>query len=306
MIICASRRTDIPAFHAEWLINRLRAGYAMVRNPICDEVVYRVDLDRRSAGCLYFISKDPRPILPYLDEIIGMGYDMIFQVTITPYGRDLEPGVPDKGFVADAFREISEKIGMERTIWRYDPVIIDERHNMRYHERKFRLLCSELSDHTERCIFSFLDMYPKFEELKSARPLSLSSQIQREDFMRMAGAISKEHGIRASLCCSSRGYPEYGIDNRGCIDRETMISLGVPFEDAPGNIRDGCRCVRNIDIGAYDTCMHNCVYCYANRAAGDRRASKIYDPESEMLYGKVRDTDTVTEITERRSRITDF
>ncbi|MDD2935779.1 MAG: DUF1848 family protein, partial [Candidatus Methanomethylophilaceae archaeon] len=95
MIICASRRTDIPAFHSEWLINRLRAGYAMVRNPICDEVVYRVDLDCRSAGCLYLISKDPRPMMPYLDEIKGMGYDMIFQVTITPYGKDLEPGVPD-------------------------------------------------------------------------------------------------------------------------------------------------------------------------------------------------------------------
>lgn len=306
MIICASRRTDIPAFHSEWLMNRLRAGYAMVRNPVRDDVVYKVDLDPKSVGCLYFISKGPKPILPYLEEIEGMGYSIIFQITITPYGKEIEPGVPDKASVADAFREISERFGSDRTMWRYDPVIIDERYNMRYHERKFRLLCSELSGYTDRCIFSFLDMYPKFEELKSARPLTSSSPLQREDFMRMMGPISKEFGIQASLCCSSRGYPEYGIDGRGCIGRETMMSLGIPFEDVPGNVRDGCRCVKNIDIGAYDTCMHNCVYCYANRIAPDKRASKKYDPESEMLYGKVRETDTVTELTDRRSRITDF
>lgn len=306
MIICASRRTDIPAFHSEWMINRLRAGYVLVRNPMFNSVVYRIDLDPKSVGCLYFMTKDPRPMIPYLDEILGMGHSIMFQVTLNPYGRDIEPNVPDKALIADAFKEISKKIGKERMVWRYDPVIFDERHNMLYHERKFKLLCSELSEYTERCVFSFLDMYPKFEGLASSRPLTPSSPIQREDFMRMIGKITNECKIKISSCCSPNNRSEYGIDNRGCIDRETMISLGIPFEDVPGNIRNNCRCVKNIDIGAYDTCLHNCVYCYANRISPDKRSFNTYDKNSEMLFGSLQDSDTVKELTDRRSRITDF
>lgn len=306
MIICASRRTDIPAFHSKWILNRLEAGYALVRNPMCNSVVYRVDLDSKSVGCLYFMTKDPRPMIPYLDKISEMGHNIMFQVTLNPYGRDMEPNVPNKALIADAFKEISNKIGKERTIWRYDPVIFDERHSMSYHERKFGLLCNELSEYTERCVFSFLDMYAKFDKLKGTRPLTSSSLLQREEFMRMVGKIAMEHGIKMSFCCASKDHQKYGIDNRGCIDRETMISLGIPFEDVPGNIREGCRCVKNIDIGTYDTCMHNCVYCYANRISPEQRSSKAYDPNSEMLYGSLQDSDTVKELTDRRLRITDF
>ncbi len=273
---------------------------------MCNSVVYHVDLDPKSVGCLYFMTKDPSPMIPYLDEIFEMGHNVLFQVTINPYGRDIEPNVPDISSVTEAFKEISKKIGKERMIWRYDPVIFDERHSMSYHERKFRLLCNELFEYTERCVFGFLDMYPKFEGLKSARPLTSSSSIEREEFMRMAGKIANEHGIKMSLCCSTKDHQEYGIDDRGCIDRETMISLGIPFEDVPGNIRKGCRCVKNIDIGAYDTCMHNCVYCYANRISPENRSSKNYDRNSEMIYGSLQDSDTVRELTDRRSRITDF
>lgn len=100
--------------------------------------------------------------------------------------------------------------------------------------------------------------------------------------------------------------PGYGIDSRGCIDRETLISLDIPFDDVPGNIREGCRCVKNIDIGAYDSCMHDCVYCYANRMSPDKRSNRSYDTDSEMLYGSLRETDVIKELTDKRSRITDF
>lgn len=288
------------------MINRLKAGYVLVRNPMFNSLVYRIDLDPKSVGCLYFMTKDPTSMIQYIDEILEMGHNMIFQVTVNPYGRSIEPNVPDKSLIVEAFKEISKKIGKERTIWRYDPVIFDERHNMLYHERKFRLLCSELSEYTERCVFSFLDMYPKFDKLKSSPPLTSSSTIQREEFMRMIGNIAIEYGIKLSYCCASNDYQQYGIDNRGCIDRETMISLNIPFEDVPGNIREGCKCVKNIDIGAYDTCTHNCVYCYANNISPEKRSSKTYDPDSEMLYGSLQDSDTVKELTDRRLRITDF
>lgn len=306
VIICASRRTDIPAFHSEWMMNRLKAGYVLVRNPVVENVVFRIDLNPKSVDCIYFMSKDPRPMIRHIDEITEMGHNVLFQVTVNPYGRDLEPGVPDVALVADGFKELSKKIGKERILWRYDPVLFDKRYGRKYHERKFGLLCEELSEYTNRCIFGFLDVYDKFDKSTASERLYDSSDSDRNWFMGMAGETAREHGMSLSWCCSPQPVNEYGIDNRGCIDRETMLSLGIPFEDVPGNTRKGCRCVRNIDIGAYDSCLHNCVYCYANSVTPQGRSSKIYDSTSDMLYGSLKSTDTVRELTERRLRITDF
>ncbi|MBQ5397217.1 MAG: DUF1848 family protein, partial [Candidatus Methanomethylophilus sp.] len=123
MIISASRRTDIPAFHMEWMMNRLRAGYCLVRNPMVANVVYRIDLDPKNVDAIIFVTKNPAPVIPHLKEIASMGHLPLFQVTITPYGRDIEPEVPFKADVADAFKTISERIGADRMIWRYDPII---------------------------------------------------------------------------------------------------------------------------------------------------------------------------------------
>lgn len=304
MIICASRRTDIPAFHSEWMMNRLRAGYALVRNPVCEETVYRVDLSPDSVGCIYFMTKNPEPMIRHLDEIEDLGHKSMFQITVTPYGKDTEPGVPDKGKVADSLKEVSEILGKKRVVWRYDPVFFDGRHSMKYHERKFRLFCSEFSGYTERCIFGFLDVYSKFNRFGGPK-FSVPSPMQREEFMRFAGPVAKEYGIRPT-CCLSGGRPEYGIGSEPCIDGDTMRSLNIPYDGTPGRLRDGCGCIRNIDVGAYDTCMHDCVYCYANSVSRKGRSLKEYDPKSEILFGRVsEDTDTVP-ITDRRSRLGDF
>lgn len=278
----------------------------MVRNPVAENVVFRIDLNPKSVGCIYFMTKNPCPMIPFLDEIKDLGHNVMFQVTVNPYGKDMEPGVPDIAIIVDGFKEISKKIGKERIVWRYDPVLFDERYNRLYHERKFKLLCEELSGYTERCIFGFLDVYDKFEKTNISERLLDSSESDREWFMEMAGKTAKNYGISLSLCCSYESYPAYGVDNRGCIDREAMLSLGIPFEDVLNNTRKGCKCVRNIDIGVYDSCLHNCVYCYANSIGSRGRDSKVYDPTSEMLYGSLKSTDEVTVLSERRSRITDF
>ena len=296
----------MPAFHSEWIMNRLRAGYVLVRNPVAENVVFRIDLNPKSVSCIYFMTKNPGPMIPHLDEIKEMGYEVLFQVTVNPYGRDIEPDVPDVAAVADSFKEVSDRMGKERILWRYDPVLFDGRYNRSYHKRKFELLCKEFSGYTERFIFGFLDVYGKFQKSGQSGRLSGSSESDREWFMDMAGKTAKKHGISGSMCCSPEPYPEHGIDNRGCIDRETMLSLGIPFEDVPGNTRKGCRCVRNIDIGVYDSCLHNCVYCYANSVTSGGRDSKVYDPTSEMLHGALRSTDDVRVLSERRSRLTDF
>ncbi|UAL07330.1 MAG: DUF1848 domain-containing protein [Candidatus Methanogranum gryphiswaldense] len=307
MIICASRRTDVPAFHAEWMMNRLRAGYVLVRNPVANNVVYKLDLTRKNIDCIVFISKDPRPIIPYLKEIGSMGYMYTFQITMTPYGRELEPGVPFKADIADAFKKISDKIGRDRMVWRYDPVIFNDRMGLEYHRKKFELLCKELEGYTNRCTFSFLDMYGKFGRFTDSGILRGVTNDEKDAMAQMMSSMASKCGMTLSYCCADRDLRRFGIEPRGCIDRETMRALNIPFEDMSMPLRAGCRCVKNVDIGAYNTCSHNCVYCYANSSNPEVRIERIYDPQSEMLWGSVDKDDKIVELSTRNvSKIDDF
>lgn len=302
MIICASRRTDIPAFHSEWLMNRLDAGYALVRNPIHRQTVYRVDLSRRNVDAMVFITKDPSPMIPRLKEIGAMGHMYLFQVTLTAYGRDLEPGVPFMADVADSFKEISDRIGPDRMLWRYDPIVLDDFHTVEWHRRKFSLICRELEGYTRRCVISFVSPYNKL----GGRFRSIS--FDEQDALASAiGSVAAEHGILVDCCCARRDFSGYGIGNGACIDRMDLKHLDIPFEELDTPLRDGCRCVRNIDIGAYDTCLHNCAYCYANASGGNRRSLRMYDPEAEMLWGEVGPDDRVVDLRSRKeSRLSDY
>ena len=290
MIISASRRTDIPAFHMDWMMNRLRAGYCLVRNPMVANVVYRIDLDPKNVDAIIFVTKNPAPIIPHLKEIASMGHLALFQVTITPYGRDIEPEVPFKADVADAFKAVSERIGADRMIWRYDPIILNDRIGVEYHRRKFELLCKELEGYTRRCTFSFLEMYGKLHDRPELRSITFA---EMDAMAEMMVPIAERYGMKLSYCCAKHDLSRFGIEPRGCIDRQMMRSLNIPFEEMDSPLRDGCRCVKNIDIGSYDTCLHNCIYCYANRRDKEQRKMKDYDPEGEMLYGSLSPEDTV-------------
>ena len=308
MIICASRRTDIPAFHSEWLMNRIRGGYALVRNPVAKNVVYKVDLSPRNVDLLLLMTKNPRPMLPYVEELIEMKMNIGSQVTVTPYGKDIEPGVPDKAEIAEAFRSMSDLIGKDRMVWRYDPVILNEKHDIIYHQRKFEVLCRELAGYTERCIFSFVEMHEKLKRLQDNGTLRTITEEEEANLIGSAFSdIADQHGIKLSLCCSEYDLSRHGISSRGCIDKESMKDLGIPCEELSVPIRDRCRCVKNIDIGEYDTCDHDCIYCYANRSNGYVRKQRLYDPKGEMLFGTLRKTDVIVEtVSKKNSRITDF
>lgn len=287
MIICASRRTDIPAFHSEWMMNRLRAGTVLVRNPVSRTTVSRIDLTRRNVDCILFMTKDPGPMVPHMREIGRMGHMTLFHVTLTPYGRDLEPGVRFKADVNDSCIELSDRIGRDRIVWRYDPVILNRGITLDYHRRKFEMLCREASEWTDRCIFSFVDIYGKLLGLEEAGIIRRVTSAEMDGFVKMASEVASDYGISLSSCCSRRDFSAFGVEPRGCLDRETMRVLGIPYETQESPLRDGCRCVKSIDIGEYDTCGHGCVYCYAGR--GDRvpGSYRLYSDDSELLWGSV-------------------
>lgn len=307
MIICASRRTDIPAFHSRWMMARLREGYCLVRNPVSRTTLHRIDLTRRNVDCIVFVTKDPRPMEPHLDELGSMGHMYTFQVTLTPYGRAIEPGVPFKAEVSDSCARISERIGRDRMVWRYDPVLMGRGIDPRYHERKFEMLCREASSWTDRCIFSFLDMYGKISSVAASGLFRAPTASEEAAFAETAAGIARDHGISLTCCCSRRDLTSLGIEPRGCMDAAMMRSLDIPYENQAAPLRDGCRCVRVLDVGEYDTCGHGCVYCYANRSDPEARRTRLYCDDLPVLWGAVMPRDRIVDTRGRDSgRLEDY
>lgn len=295
MIISASRRTDICAFHSEWFMNRLKAGYALVRNPAYRSSVLRVPLTPDQVDLIVFITKDPSPMLAHLERIVK-DYPVSFQITVTPYGKDLEPNVPDTTDIIRSFCEVSDIIGSERTVWRYDPVILNDTYTLNHHLEHFNDMCFELSGHTKRCIFSFLEYHMKLDASLGDKGIRVPTDAERKGLVSEMDRISSEHGITLSACCTD--VP--GVSRRSCIDERSMNEWNIPysFTDVPN--RKGCGCVRTIDIGEYDTCMHDCSYCYANGPDVSRRHERYFDPGSELLYGNLLDSDEVIDMPLRR------
>lgn len=279
----------------------------MVRNPVRKDVVYDVSLDRKDVDCIVFMTKDPRPMEKHLNEILSRGHEVIFQVTVNPYGKEIEPNVPDTEDVIRSFRRLSERIGRERMLWRYDPVIFGGRYDADFHRKMTEHIASELEGCTERCIFSFLSSYEKIGGRYASGELRQVSAAERRSFLEACPKTVSEHGIRMTSCCIEEDLTGYGLERRGCLDRALFSALNIPYEELSSPIRDGCLCVRNIDIGSYDTCMHDCIYCYANGSDPAERRTVSRRIGGPMLCGELTDSDTVVRLGGRVSkRITDY
>lgn len=296
MIISASRRTDIPAFHAEWMMERLRAGYALVRNPFNPNQISRVSLAREDAELIVFWTKNAHNMLHHLPRLDDMGYRYMFQYTFTPYGENIERNVHKKG-AFDAMLRLSERIGEKRVIWRYDPILLTEEWTAEKHLKMFSGICRLLEGRTKRCVISFVDLY------RGVRQRCPWIQAPDERTMRLLAremaACARTHGMIPSACAEEIDLTEEGLEARGCIDAEDVAAvLGAPVDVLPDvGQRNACRCVRSVDIGAYDTCGHGCVYCYARTG---RASGQMQDAHEPMLGGPVPDGARISERTEKR------
>ena len=174
MIISASRRTDIPSCYPEWFVRRLQQGFVYVRSPFDAHRLSKVALTPDVVDCIAFWTKNPLPLMPYLDRLEPYPYFFLF--TLTGYGRNVEPGVPDKADVMiPAFQQLADRIGPDRVIWRYDPIFFTDTYTMAYHVRAFRAIAEALRGCTHTCIISFLDRYRSIEKaLEEMRPTTAS------------------------------------------------------------------------------------------------------------------------------------
>ena len=291
MIICASRRTDICAFHSEWFMGRIRAGYALARNPAYRGLVTKVPLDPISVDHIDFITKDASPMLEHLCSLHS-DYSLSFQYTITPYGKDLEPNVPSVEDSVSVLNRVSDIIGGDRMLWRYDPIIITDRYDVSRHLSDFERMCSLLEGHTGRCVTSFVKRYAKTEDAMCAHSMTEPDPMTKGHMMTELSRIARDHGMVLSHCC-----PEGGTVGSPCLDPEDLRRWGVPYTMPSVPNRDGCRCAYSMDIGEYDTCMHDCAYCYANGPDRTSRRRRIYSKGSEMLYGELKDEDVLKDMT---------
>ena len=279
MIISASRRTDIPAFYAEWFMNRVRAGTCTVPNPFNPRQISHVSLDPTAVDAIVFWTRDPRPLLPHLAELDERGFRYAFLVTLTGYPRSLEPAAPPPDRALSTLRNLADRIGPSRIAWRYDPVIFSSETGVAFHRETFRRLSNALSGHTHRCILSILDPYAKVR--RNLRPLEAHGFALQEwnadahgGLMRFIGDTAAANGMTAQSCAEDIDLSEYGIRPGKCVDDAWLGgAVGVRVSGAKDRAqRPLCHCVASRDIGMYNTCVFGCRYCYATDDLEDARS----------------------------------
>ena len=296
MIINTGSRTDIPAFFSKWFLNRIDEGFVCTRNPYNDDI-YRYPLDSKIIDCLCFCTKNPKPLIKNLDKLDD--FNQFWFVTITPYGNDIEVNVPSFKHVMKSFKELSTYLGVNKISWRYDPIFITEKYSLDYHIDKFEEMASKLGEFTNDCTISFIDLYKKvLRNFPEAREVTIDERlIIGENFSK----IAKEYGIKMKTCVEGTLLDQFGFDSSGCMTKkviENAIGKNLRIPKGKYQIRE-CECIFGRDIGAYNTCMHGCRYCYAT--VNPKRAQKNYKLHnscSPLLIGNIKDSDIVKEVRE--------
>lgn len=295
MIINTGQRTDIPAFYSEWFANRLKKGFVCVRNPYNLNQVSRYRLDPSVVDVIGFCTKNPAPMFPYMGLL--KNYGQCWFVTITPYGRDIEPNVPDKHKLLEDFQKVSKTVGIKSVGWRYDPIFISEKYTSDYHLHAFEQIASTLDGYTKTVVISFIDLYPKVR--KNFPEAQEVTKEMRLLLGRRMIEISAAHGMTVKPCAEGDELAAFGADCGGCMrisDYEKAIGKQLNAPKRKG-ARAECACYLSCDIGAYNTCRHLCRYCYANAEAGKVLAnSRRHDPASPFLIGNYMEGDEIHDV----------
>lgn len=300
MIIQTGMRTDIPAFYSKWFLNRLNEGYVLVRNPYNPSQVTRYSLSPEVVDLIAFCTKNPGPMLSHMDALSP--YGQYWFVTITPYGKDIEPNVPDKEHVMDDFIRLSNAVGVDSVGWRYDPIFVDDAHTVEWHIAEFAHMAKRLAGYTKTCVISFIDIYKKVEKnFPQARAVSEADRITiGKAFIEIAA----QHEMTIRPCAEGNALAQYGADCSGCMTVstfETALHERLVVPKRKTNQRNGeCACLLGVDIGAYDTCGHLCKYCYANTdPALVRYNMRCHDSQSPFLLGGNQPGDVIHEAVQK-------
>lgn len=290
MILFASGRTDIPAFYSNWFINRVKAGFVDVRNPFNQKLVSRIYFS--DVDLIMFCSKNPLPMINKLDTL---KVPVLFHVTITPYGKDVEPNIPDKRLIIEGVKKLSLVLGIDNVVVRYDPIFLSDKYNVDYHIKAFDKLCKNLNGYVNKIIVSFMDEY---KNVRNNRGILRYRTITKEDYKKIGEAFSKsamDNGMSVQTCFEDEDLTEYGFVKGECLSHElAYILTGKKFKSSNVRKEKKCECVQMVDIGDYNSCMHMCKYCYANY--DEKMVSsnfKGHDDNSSLLIGTIQNDDVI-------------
>jgi hypothetical protein len=275
MIVSVSRRCDIPRFQFKWFMGRIDAGYVEAVNPYNARQIKRISLvpagvkPEDGVELFVFWTRNPRQILANADELAKRGFCFYVMTTVTGYPAVLEPSMVHASKVLNAMKGLAQKIGPERVIWRYDPVIISNITGEDFHRRNFSALARELSGSVKRVIISMYNEYPKtklrFERLQKSEQLQMcDAGISRAGLLSDLAQCAQAAGMEIQSCASGEDFSPYGIKPGACIDGALINKLwGIELTGKDKYQRPHCLCAKSVDIGAYGICSARCVYCYA-------------------------------------------
>lgn len=295
MIVNVGGRTDIVNYYSEWLMNRINEGFAYSRNPLFQNNVSKISLRPEDIDCLIFCSKNYKHMIKYMKEI-NSKYRIICHYTITAYDRDVEPNVPSIDESIKTLIELSKIVGKEKVLWRYDPILLTKKYTIEKHLETFEYIEKQITPYVQRCIFSFVEMYKKLEyNMPEIIPFTEDDKIR---ILKGIGEISKKYNLYTQTCGTDENNEKYGIHVSGCTTTEILEQANnVKYKTIKAQpMRKGCHCIPSRDIGAYDTCLNGCKYCYANKRPDLAKENvKLHDKNSPFLIGGNENRDKITE-----------
>ena len=292
IILSASRSTDLPAFHAKWFYNRLKKGYTVWINPFNRVKQY---ISFKNTRVIVFWTKNAGPIIPYLDELESRKINYYFQFTINDYEKEgYEPNVLKLEKRISIFKRLAEKIGKEKVIWRFDPILLTNKVRINHVLKRAKFIGDQLHGHTKKMVFSYADIsvYKNVQNNLMQKKIQYR-EITKKDMVEIAeGIVALNHkwNIEIATCGEKIDLSNLNISHNKCIDEELMLKLfprdkklmtfldykANPQQDPFKNVkierkglkdkrqRKACGCIYSKEIGMYNTCNHQCVYCYAN------------------------------------------
>ena len=245
VIISASRSTDIPAFYAKWFFNRLAKGYCAWYNPFNQQKMY---ISFSKCRAIVFWTKNPKPIMPYLHILDEMGIHYYFQVTLNDYTKEgFEPNVRSVEKRIETFKNLSDTIGKEKVIWRFDPLIITSNIGPRELLTRIWHIGNKLKGYTNKLVFSFVDVkaYRKVQNnlvketvffTKEDVEHAEANYAQRIEIVQGLKKIREawhEQGwdVEMATCAEDIDLESYGIEHNRCIDGELMKRIFADDEE---------------------------------------------------------------------------
>jgi hypothetical protein len=262
--------------------------------------ISKINLSPEFVECIVFWSKNPKPMIDklQLDRTLLKDYNYYFQFTLNPYEPDVEAGLPPKTEIIDTFRRLSDIIGPQKVIWRYDPILLNGKYNTAYHIEKFEEFAGKLKGYTEKVTLSFIDFYKKIaENIKLLGVIEISTE-EKNIIAKNFSEIARKNNFSIDTCAEDIDLSGYGITHARCID-DRLISKIIGYDlhiDKDKNQRLECGCVKSIDIGEYNSCSNGCVYCYANYGNNTiEKNIRKHIQSSPSLIGEVCPDDIVKE-----------